>query len=407
MGRPRTGSAYRHGDHWDIRLTLPDGTRSTPVCQPPEMTKEQARAKAHRGTELATATGAVKNSKTNGTVPPGETLTAYVKRWCADRERRGNTSVNDDRGRLSKWVLPFLDAHADTPMTNIPKIEVEKFVEHIDNRVADDDLSWRTARNVWAVVSKLFDDATNAKTLSLRVLKANPALGVRGPDKGTKKSKVYVFPSEFLQLVSCVKIPIRWRRLYALTTYLYARAAEIRGLDWADVDLEHGLVFIHRTLDDEGKIDSTKGDASRRFRLEPELIPMLRAMHKECGGEGRVFDPLPSEKHLAPMLRRDLQRAGVKRAELFVNDKTRKWMTFHDLRSTGLTWMAIRGDEPLAIKQRAGHRSFDTTLGYIREAVPLREGFGDVFPALPTEIISSGISSERLGRNGHVYKTKG
>lgn len=31
------------------------------------------------------------------------------------------------------------------------------------------------------------------------------------------------------------------------------------------------------------------------------------------------------------------------------------------LRATGLTWMAVRGDDPLKIMQRAGHTSFQTT----------------------------------------------
>jgi integrase len=198
--------------------------------------------------------------------------------------------------------------------------------------------------------------------------------------------------------------PIRWRRLYALAIYLYARASELRAIEWADVDLEHGIIFVHRTLDDDGNHDSTKGEVPRRFKIEPELLPLLKTLHKESGGVGRVFDPFPLEKHLAPMLRRDLKRAGVVRAELFVTDKTRRQMTFHDLRSTGITWMAVRGDEPLKIKQRAGHKQFVTTEGYIREAESVREGFGVPFPPLPTDLVSSGISSERLGRNGHVYK---
>lgn len=50
-----------------------------------------------------------------------------------------------------------------------------------------------------------------------------------------------------------------------------------------------------------------------------------------------------------------------------------KWITFHDLRATGITWMAVRGDDPLKIKQRAGHASLSTTEGYIRLAEELRE----------------------------------
>jgi hypothetical protein len=52
--------------------------------------------------------------------------------------------------------------------------------------------------------------------------------------------------------------------------------------------------------------------------------------------------------------------------------------------------MAIRGDEPLKIKQRAGHRSFSTTEGYIREAEQVGAAIVAVFPALPASIYSAG-----------------
>ena len=64
-------------------------------------------------------------------------------------------------------------------------------------------------------------------------------------------------------------------------------------------------------------------------------------------------------------------------------------MTFHDLRATGITWCAVRGDDALKIKQRAGHKSFSTTEGYIREAENLRDAFGEVFPALPQGLLGS------------------
>ena len=47
----------------------------------------------------------------------------------------------------------------------------------------------------------------------------------------------------------------------------------------------------------------------------------------------------------------------------------------------------FRGDDALKIKQRAGHASFSTTEGYIREAENLRDGFGEVFPELPRSMV--------------------
>jgi hypothetical protein len=58
--------------------------------------------------------------------------------------------------------------------------------------------------------------------------------------------------------------------------------------------------------------------------------------------------------------------------------------------------MAVRGDDPLKIKQRAGHTTFQTTQGYIREAEAVREGFAEVFPTLPACLLSPFGVSDRV-----------
>jgi hypothetical protein len=64
---------------------------------------------------------------------------------------------------------------------------------------------------------------------------------------------------------------------------------------------------------------------------------------------------------------------GVRREEIFAeDDPTLKPTTFYDPRATGITWMAL--GRPLKIKQRAGHRRFEPTEGYHREAENLRAG---------------------------------
>ncbi len=86
-----------------------------------------------------------------------------------------------------------------------------------------------------------------------------------------------------------------------------------------------------------------------------------------------------------------LRKAGVTRAELFADTATSRAIRFHDLRATGITWMAIRGDDPLKIMQRAGHTDFATTQRYEREAEAIRDGFGEVFPPLPASVL--GVAS--------------
>ena len=64
-------------------------------------------------------------------------------------------------------------------------------------------------------------------------------------------------------------------------------------------------------------------------------------------------------------------------------------ITFHDLRATGITWRAVRGDDVLKIQRAVGHRSLMTTQRYIREAEVIGRDIGEPFPALPKGITES------------------
>lgn len=178
--------------------------------------------------------------------------------------------------------------------------------------------------------------------------------------------------------------------MFAITTYLYARAGQVNGLRWEDVDVDRGVVHIHRSVSrDTGTVKSAKTGEARRVPIDRELLPVLRAMRDECGARGSVAVARATDRKLSRQLRRCLLLAGVTRPELHAaNDPTRKPITFHDLRATGITWCAVRGDDHLKVKRRAGHATFSTTEGYIREAENLRDGFGEVFPPLPTALLA-------------------
>jgi integrase len=109
--------------------------------------------------------------------------------------------------------------------------------------------------------------------------------------------------------------------MFAVTTYLYARAGEVNALRWEDVDLG-----VNR---DTGALKATKTGDARRVLIERELLPLLRAMHDESGGRGVVAPVRATDRQLSRQLRRCLALAEATRAELFaMGDPTRKAMTF-------------------------------------------------------------------------------
>jgi integrase len=217
----------------------------------------------------------------------GETVKLWADRWIVTRRARGLRSVATDEQRLSTHVHPRLGVLL---MTKVTRADLENFVEHLDGRVQRKELSWKTAGHVWGLVTKMMADACGAKQRDLRVREDDPAQGVHGPDRGVRKSKQYLYPAEFLALVSCEDVPLKWRQAFAVVTYLYARAGEGNALQWEDLDLDRSVVHIHRAADrDTGAMKPTKTSIARRMPIEPTLLPLLQAMHDECGGRGRVL----------------------------------------------------------------------------------------------------------------------
>jgi hypothetical protein len=138
-------------------------------------------------------------------------------------------------------------------------------------------------------------------------------------------------------------------------------------------------------------------------------VPLLKVMKEAAKGTGRVAPRMRAK--LAPFLRRCLIAAEVTRPALFTNTKTMKHLTFYDLRATGITWLALRGDRFQVIQRRAGHTSYATTDQYVREAENLSgTSFGVPFPPLPKSLLggkeSSGESSSGSGGSGLTIQNR-
>jgi integrase len=409
--RPRrTGTIFRYqpakpGEklgHYVVRCSAPDGTRPLFHLDPsPESPKARATAlhTAEGISESLFRTGegaAPRRQRATRPGSDGETITDYADRWFKDRERRGLSSVGTDRSRFATHVEPVLGAR---PIRDVDRDEIRALVERMDDRVRQAKCSWTTAGKAWGLVTKLFSDACNAKTAALRVRPDNPTAGVPGPDRGERKAKQWLYPSEVSALLACPKVPQRWRRLYALAVYLYLRPGELAALDWADVNAAQRYVSVHQALDIRtSKIKATKTGITRKVPIHPALEPLLTAMREEFGDAGRVVQNehenqgkkhdhgFPPLEDLAATLRTHLTRAGVERADLHDDRTGTKRVTFYDLRATGITWEVLAGTDHVRIMQRAGHRNFSTTQGYIREAEAVGLDAGAPFPTLPPEL---------------------
>ncbi len=351
----------------------------------------------------AKALEVVTYAKKNGTalvrVDAGETVSDYGKRWLKAREGKISSNVDNER-HLRIHVYPTIGTLS---MKAIRRADVERLVSVLDRKVEAGELTSKSAANIWGTVSKLFDDATNAKVhTGLRCLAADPTTGVRGPDDTSPdKMMQHLRPNEVEAFLSCKDVPLHWRRNVAIGVYLGLRDGEQRGLTWPQVSLDHWIVTVSQVQDRHtGKLRAgTKTGGGRIIPIPEPLRPLLQAMHDEAGGEGRVC-MLAVGKHMARGLRTMLLKAGIDRRELHLDTKVNKPIRWHDLRATTLTWMAVRGDSPTQIRDIAGHTQTSMTDRYMRAAAILRGGrFGEVFAPLPACLLESNDESDETGES--------
>lgn len=298
-----------------------------------------------------------------------ETLGDWFARWEEDRTRRG---LGCDEGRFRKWIAPRLGSR---PVAAIRRDELEAWVEWIEGRVAAGELAGTTAWRVWTTLSSMMRDAWGARSKALRVRSDNPLRDVRPPERGRARVGTFLYPSEFTRLMLCSSVWLRTRRRIALAVYLYPRASELAALRWSDIDLRTGRIHIHA-----GRSGGTKTGEDRQFVAEAPILELLRAMRKEEPRAKFVIRGATT----AGALRKALKKAGCKRADLYASDERRRPITFHDLRATGITWQAMRGDSPALISERVGHLHLATTEQYMRRGRLMALARGErVFPDLP------------------------
>lgn len=386
-GRPRTGAIRRTPDgRLQPIVTFSSGQQKRLPPLPHGTSEARAREiAAHYSEKAASLPIHAKEPKPALARIEAREAERWVETWFQDREARGLTSVRENR---SHWSVHIEATFGGKHPRDWTRDDLRALSTVLDAKVRDG-LHWKTATNVWGTVTRMCDDAMSHKRPEIRCRDDNPALGVRGPDRGDTKAREFLYPSEFLELVCCSDVPVAFRRLAAIAIYTFLRSGELQALRWEDVNLDNRTIHVHRSRERKtGRTKHTKGRAARRIPIHANLAPVLEVMKAESGGTGLVF-ALADEQHLASALRKYLGLAKVQRTSIFEAEATRRRLVFHDLRGTGITWHAVAGTEPLRIQQWAGHTDFQTTQGYLATADAIgRDGFGTPFPALPKELFS-------------------
>lgn len=154
-----------------------------------------------------------------------------------------------------------------------------------------------------------------------------------------------------------------WGHIVTFAACTAARIGEVSGVRAGDIDRATWTWTVRRqtTPGPGGLIDKgTKGKRARRVPIIEEVRPMVTARLDAAGGpDARLFTG-PRGGRISTAVLRDATHWDEVVTKLGYEHLRR-----HDLRHTGLTWLADAGVLPHVLRKIAGHGSLTTTQRYL------------------------------------------
>jgi integrase len=165
----------------------------------------------------------------------------------------------------------------------------------------------------------------------------------------------------------------RWRPLIVTAIFSGLRASELRGLTWADVDLDRARLTVRQRADRWNRIGSPKSDAGKRdIPLAPLVVNTLREWALACpkGELSLVFPNGDGNIESLPNIHRRglgalLAAAGITR------DKNHPKYGLQSFRHAAASLFIEQGFTPKRVQALMGHSSIQVTF----------DTYGHLFPS--------------------------
>ena len=157
---------------------------------------------------------------------------------------------------------------------------------------------------------------------------------------------------------------------YRMSIYLAVfgdrlRIGEVCALQRRDIDPKTRTLHIRRgraTMDNERLTDTPKTDNSiRDERIPPQLLPLLQQFLDEQVRSEKDAWLFPEREDPTKPIHPNSLRSWYSQAR---DQAGRPDLRFHDLRHTGLTWLAAEGATIRELMDAAGHADVNTAMRY-------------------------------------------
>lgn len=260
------------------------------------------------------------------------TLKEWIEQWqkLYKKEMVKESTLHSMNLILSKYV--FSNELANKPITKITGLELQEFLNTIS--------ALRQREHLYVHLKDIFNKAhING------IIKDNPMRLVVIPKKEKKQRRALTQEEQALLITACKSNP--YGNFYKILLFSGMRRGELLALEVSDVNFGNKTITISKTLNDLGKITTTKTGKDRTIPIFNNLETPLKEEIQKVK-QGRLFNV--TENPVAVNFNR------IKKA-INVND-----VTIHSLRHTFATNCLEAGIPTKQVQQWLGHSNTQITL---------------------------------------------
>ncbi|SPQ00496.1 Site-specific recombinase, phage integrase family [Candidatus Sulfobium mesophilum] len=245
-----------------------------------------------------------------------------------------------DKGRYENHLEARI---GDKRLDEITTLDLER----VKSELLKSDLSPATVKHCLVLVRQIFN-----KAVTWGLYKGmNPIKGVKLPQLQNQRERFLSYQEADILLAELEKRSAIVHDMALLSLHTGMRAGEIFGLRCHDIDLRHGLITI---LDPKNK-------QARKAHMTKAVRELFSKRVIDLGPDDYLFT-----QHRGIPFNEMSKIFGTVADELFnkgVKDR-RQRVTFHSLRHTFGSWLALQGESLVTIRELLGHKSFAMTQRY-------------------------------------------
>ena len=250
------------------------------------------------------------------------------------------SQTKDDRSRYRKHLEPRF---ANRLLSQISPMDLEKMKVELKKQ----GLSPASVKHCLVIVRQIIN-----KAIAWDMWKGeNPIKKVKIPRLNNRRERFLSSEEAQRLLESLLKVSAQLHDITLLSLHTGMRAGEIFNLQWIHLDIENGLIHV---------ADSRSGRARKAY-----MTPTAKEMFRGRGpGQQEEYIFKSSKggkiKEVSNAFTMVVKKLGFNDG---IKDLRQK-VCFHTLRHTFASWMALRGESILTIKELLGHQTLAMTERY-------------------------------------------